>query len=328
MAPKKSQTTNDQTENGSETAKESKVTSGLPRTDEKNPRMHFDIYAILEGSQELYFGHEVQVNVNLVEIVKLTTKEGKSIEKCYISPTKRRGVERRCLLWAPVKSGELLGDKQQCGIPKTCAKPDCPICAPYGALDPGKSTLIGRVTHGGGVAVQDIYPVEKQRAMHPARLVNQKDETPIPFKRQYNQPGILYPVSNHALSVTDKDFSSVAYAFLDSLPRIGSGNPKGIAIAENGEKIIRANGEEINFNVSMPLLVLDRYLSPRGKRPIISPSETHAGEAIYKFLQLARTPEDNTDRIQATHFDRWIGNAALEKLQEYAANFVETVLQA
>lgn len=319
MPTKKSQPTNEESENGSETVKESKVTTGLPKTDSTHPRMHFDIYAILEGSQELYFGHEVQVNVNLVEIVKLTTKDGKSIEKCYISPTKRRGVERRCLLWAPVKSGELLGDKQQCGIPKTCAKPDCPICAPYGALDPGKSTLIGRVTHGGGVAVQDIYPVEKQRAMHPARLVNQKDETPIPFKRQYNQPGILYPVSNHALSVTDREFASVAYAFLDSLPRIGAGNPKGIAIAESENQT--------------PLLVVDRYLVPRGKRPIISPSVTDPEQAIADFLRLAQyqysdNPENNTNYIHSTHFERWIGNAALDKLQEYATNFVETVLQA
>jgi len=89
-------------------------------------------------------------------------------------------------------------------------QPDCPICGSYGALDPGKRTLIGRVTHGGGVC-PEIYPVDKQRAMHPALLVNQ--ETPIPFKRQYNQPGILYPVSNHALSVTDLEFASVAYAF-------------------------------------------------------------------------------------------------------------------
>ncbi len=71
------------------------MATGIPE-DTQNPRMHFDIYAILEGSQELYLGHEVQVNVNLVEIVKLTTKDGRSIEKCYISPTKRRGVERRC----------------------------------------------------------------------------------------------------------------------------------------------------------------------------------------------------------------------------------------
>lgn len=316
MPTKKSQTTNEQSENASETVKESKVTSGLSRTDENKPRMHFDIYAILEGSQELYFGHEVQVNVNLVEMVELSTPEGR-IKKCYLSPTKRRGVERRCLLWAPVKSGVLLSDREDCGIPKTCAKPDCPICGAYGGLIAGQKTLIGRLTHGGGVAVQALYPAEKQRAMHPSRLASPttgKDETPIPFKREYNQPGILYPVSNHALSITDRDFSSVAYAFLDSLPRIGAGNPKGIAIAESENQT--------------PLLVVDRYLVPRGKRPIVSPSVTDPEQAIADFLRLAQYPEDNTDRIQATYFDRWIGNAALEKLQEYAANFVETVLQA
>jgi len=289
------------------------MATGLPEN-KNNPRLHFDIYAILEGSQELYLGHEVQVNINLVEMVKLTTKEGSSIEKCYISPTKRRGVERRCLIWAPVKSGVLLGDKLECGIPGTCAKPDCPICAPYGGLIAGKKTLIGRVTHGGGVAVQNLYPVDKQRAMHPSRLVNQKDETPIPFKREYNQPGILYPVSNHGLSITDLEFASVAYAFLDALPRIGSGNPKGIAIAENDNH--------------MPLLVVDRYLVPRGKRPVISPSIVDPQVAIEEFVRLARTPETNSDRIELSHFDRWIGDAALEKLQDYSSQFVDTVLQA
>lgn len=288
--------------------------TGLPKTDSQNPRMHFDIYAILEGSQELYLGDEVQVNVNLVEMIKLETKDGQSLEKCYISPTKRRGVERRCLLWAPVKNGELLGDKQKCGIPKTCAEPDCPICGPYGALDPGKRTLIGRVTHGGGVAVQNLYPVDKQRAMHPSRLVNQKDETPIPFKRQYNQPGLLYPISNHALSITDQEFASVAYAFLDSLARIGSGNPKGVALAESTDK--------------MPLLVVDRYLVPRGKRPVISPSVTSAEEAIDDFIRLARTPDNSADHIELNHFERWIGDAALTKLQDYSSQFVDTVLQA
>lgn len=288
--------------------------TGLPKTDSQNPRMHFDIYAILEGSQELYLGDEVQVNVNLVEMIKLETKDGQSLEKCYISPTKRRGVERRCLLWAPVKNGELLGDKQGCGIPKTCAEPDCPICGPYGALDPGKRTLIGRVTHGGGVAVQNLYPVDKQRAMHPSRLVNQKDETPIPFKRQYNQPGLLYPISNHALSITDQEFASVAYAFLDSLARVGSGNPKGVALAEAADK--------------MPLLVVDRYLVPRGKRPVISPSVTSAEEAIDDFIRLARTPDNSADHIELNHFERWIGDAALTKLQDYSSQFVDTVLQA
>jgi hypothetical protein len=290
------------------------MATGLPTTDAQNPRMHFDIYAILEGTQELYLGHEVQVNINLVEVVKLSTIDGRSIEKCYISPTKRRGVERRSLIWSPVKSGTLLGDKLQCGIPETCAKPECPICSTYGGLIAGKKTLIGRVTHSGGVAVQELYPVDKQRAMHPARLVNQKEETPIPFKRQYNQPGLLYPVYNHALSITEKEFAAVAYAFLDSLARIGSGNPKGVALAED------ANNK--------PLLVFDRYLVPRGKRPIISPSVTNAADAIADFQRLAQTPTANTDHISEPLFDRWLGDDALLKLQEYAGDFVNRVLQA
>lgn len=288
------------------------MTTGLPKTDAKNPRVHFDIYSILEGSQELYFGHETQVNVNLVEKIKMLSKDGRALEKCYLSPTKRRGIERRCLLWSPVKNGELLGDKQKCGIPKTCAEPKCPICSTYGALDPGKKTLIGRVTHGGGVAVQDIYPVEKQRAMHPAMIVNQKEETPQPYKRQYNQPGILYPVYNHALSLTDKEFAAVAYAFLDSLPRIGAGNPKGISIAESDE---------------VPLLVLDRYLVPQQKRPIVSPATVDPQAAIADFKRLGSFNASNNP-IKENHFERWTGDAALAKLQEYATNFVDTVLLA
>jgi hypothetical protein len=292
--------------------------TGLQK-DTKNPRLHFDIYAILEGSQELYFGHDVQVNVNLVETVKLSTIDGKSLEKCYISPTKRRGVERRCLIWAPVKSGVLLGDERNCGIPKTCAEPDCPICAPYGGLIAGSKTLIGRVTHGGGVAIQAVLPQEKQRAMHPSILSSEgvkssERETPTPFKREYNQPGIFYPVYNHGVSITEAEFSSVAYAFLDALPRIGAGNPKGIAIAEEPES-------------KMPLLVVDKYLSPRGKRPIISPSETNPKIAIENFIRLARHPDTQTDHIAQANFDRWIGDAALEKLQDYANQFVDEVLQ-
>ncbi len=291
------------------TDNDKRVTTGLPKTDENNPRFHFDIYAILEGSQELYLGHEVQVNVNMVETIELQTKDGNSIKKCYISPTKRRGIERRCLIWSPVKSGELLGDKLGCGIPKTCTKTDCPICMTYGGLDPGKSTLIGRLTHGGGVAIQELDPVEKQRAMHPSKLVNKNEETPIPFKREYNQPGIFYPVYNHVLSVTEKEFSAVAYAFLDALPRMGAGNPKGVSIAEENQ---------------IPLLVLDRYLVPGGKRPIISPSETNPETAIQEFLRLAN---DQNENIKETHFKRWIGNEALTKLQEYSCQFVDTYLQ-
>jgi len=73
---------------------------------------------------------------------------------------------------------------------------------------------------------------------------------------------------------------------LDALPRIGSGNPKGISIAESDNQM---------------LLVLDRYLVPRGKRPISS-SVTDAEIAIQDFIRLARTPQTNSDRIQTTLF--------------------------
>ena len=104
------------------------VKSGLEDYSDK-PRFHFDIYAILEGGQELFFGHETQVNVNIVETVTIASPdnngEGSELEKCYLSPTKRRGVERRTLIWAPTGNG-LLGDSLNCGIPHTCSKAEWP----------------------------------------------------------------------------------------------------------------------------------------------------------------------------------------------------------
>lgn len=311
-------------------------------------RRHYDIYAIFEAPQELYFGHETQVNVNVVETVRIRTDSG-TVEKCYLSPTKRRGVERRSLIWAPVQSvGVLLGDKLGCGIPHTCAQPDCPICGVYGGLIPSEvevevlgekskrkpNTMIGRLVHGGGVAIQDIEPSEKQRAMHPSLLHKREgDQTPMPFKREYNEPALLYPVYNHCLSVTEREFESVAYAFLDSLARLGAGNPKGVRIFE-GLKIL---------DERHPFLVLDCYLAPLGKRPIVSPAESSIEEALAGFARDAllvkstvRAQDDIlvmravADDAQAEDgakpedgiFRRLIGNAALLELQRLAEGFV------
>jgi hypothetical protein len=289
--------------------------SGLPQAN--GQRYHFDIYAILEGAQELYFGHEVLINVNMVETVKLAQPSGETIEKCYLSPTKRRGVERRSLLWAPCPNGRMLGENLQCYIPQTCAQPQCPICSVYGGLITGNRTLIGRVTHAGGVAIQPLLPEEKQRAMHPSAIVNDpKANSPQPFRRQYNEPGLLYPVYNHCLSVTEEEFRAVAYAFLDSLARIGSGNPKGAAIFE--------------FD-SQPLLVMDRYLAPHGARPVISPAETSGERAIQLFRAKARSVNNGQwDGDRATvangNFTRWVANSALQELQNLADAFVNNVL--
>ncbi|GIX49164.1 MAG: hypothetical protein KatS3mg131_3375 [Candidatus Tectimicrobiota bacterium] len=290
--------------------------SGLPKAN--GQRYHFDIYAILEGTQELYFGHEVMINVNMVETVKLVLPNGEGLEKCYFSPTKRRGIERRSLLWAPCPNGQMLGENLDCHIPRTCAKPECPICSVYGGLIVGKQTLIGRLTHAGGVAIQRLLPEEKQRAMHPTAIVNDPNENPPqPFKRQYNEPGLLYPVYNHCLSVTEQEFTAVAYAFLDSLARIGSGNPKGATIYET-------DGE--------PLLVVDKYLVPHGERPVISPAETSVENAIRRFQSRAWAVNGgNWDGGSATtdngNFQRWVGKMAYQKLQDWADTFVNDVLK-
>ncbi len=301
----------------------SKATTGLsPSTTQ---RYHYDIYAILEGTQEMYFGEEVAINVNLVEKVKVprSAPNGQGfqeIDKCYISPTKRRGVERRTLIWAPMKAGILLGDHEQCGIPGTCSRQECPICCVYGALQPKEDiSLIGRLTHGGGVAIQPLLPEVKQRAMHPSVMTRVEGVTPMPYRREYNEPALLYPVYNHCLSITEQEFESVAYAFLNALSRIGAGNPKGVRIADG-----------LLLEENEPLLVVDRYLAPLGKRPTISPQEINPNVALDRFRDSAffvfgeRQNSEVIDRGVA--FTRWIGDQAMQRLQQYCLDFTQRVL--
>lgn len=303
-----------------------KATTGLnPSTTQ---RYHYDIYAILEGTQEMYFGEEVAVNVNLVEKVKVPlslpnerNQQGfEEIDKCYISPTKRRGVERRTLIWAPMAAGMLLGDHEQCGIPLTCSRQECPICCVYGALQPKEDiSLVGRLTHGGGVAIQPLLPDVKQRAMHPSVMTRVEGATPMPYRREYNEPALLYPVYNHCLSITEQEFESVAYAFLNALGRIGAGNPKGVRIADG-----------LLLEEDEPLLVVDRYLAPLGMRPTISPQETNPNIALRRFRDAAfsvfgeRQNGEIIDRGIA--FTRWIGNEAMHRLQQYCLDFTQRVL--
>ncbi len=285
-----------------------KTMSGLPKSDK--PRQHYDIYAILEAPQELYFGDEKEVNVNVIEKVRVKI-EGKEYEKCYISPTKRRGVERRCLLWSSA-GNVLLMDKLKCGIPATCCLETCPVCRVFGGLDAGKKTFIGRLTHSGGVSVEVQIALEKQRAMHPALVYKEKSDPPMPYRKEYAQPGLLYPVSNHCLSITEDEFTTVAYAFLMSLNRLGAGNPKGVSLAQ-------ANWR----NDEQPLLVVDEYRVPMGQRPVVSPAITENDKAIAAFINLA----ERVTPSPGGKFTRHTGNAALERLQ-LAAEAFETMYLA
>ncbi|MEZ0396402.1 MAG: hypothetical protein ABWK53_08260 [Anaerolineales bacterium] len=310
-----------------------KASSGLPASN--GQRYHYDIYAILEGPQEIYLGHDVAVNVNLVETVKIASPKGeRDIEKCYLSPTKRRGIERRTLINMDIK-GVLLGEKLGCGIPHTCGKENCPICRIFGAMLPSETeielldgktekrspvTYIGRLTHGGGTAIQEQAPAEKQRAMHPSNL-RREGENPMPFKREYNEPGLLYPIYNHALSVAQSEFNGAAYAFLQSLVRLGAGNPKGMALFYS----------DVLTGSLEPVIVVDKYLSPLGSRPVISPHIIDVDEALQRFALLAHTVGGKEDKKAYfkpnERFERWIGNAALKILQEWADSFVQEMLK-
>lgn len=287
---------------------DAKTLSGLPPSDA--PRKHYDIYAILEAPQELYFGDEKEVNVNIVEKVRVWTPEGEK-EKCYISPTKRRGVERRCLLWSDA-GGKLLMDVIECGIPNTCCKTNCPVCRVFGGMEAGNKTFIGRLSHSGGVAVASQIVLEKQRAMHPALVYKEKEETPMPYRKEYAQPGLLYPVSNHALSLTEDEFCTMAYAFLMSLTRLGAGNPKGVGLARTDW-----NDKE------QPLVVVDEYRVPMGERPVISPSIMDNDTAVSTFIKLAGSVNPNDSKS----FTRHAGYVALTRLQDAAAQFEHTYLQ-
>ncbi|HXF83863.1 MAG TPA: hypothetical protein VNK49_00600 [Anaerolineales bacterium] len=310
-----------------------KASSGLPTSNEQ--RYHYDIYAILEGPQEVYLGHDVAVNVNLVETVKIAAPQGeRDIEKCYLSPTKRRGIERRALINMDI-NGMLLGEKFGCGIPHTCGQQNCPICRIFGAMLPSEIeveipnveqpvkrspvTYVGRLTHGGGTAVQEQAPAEKQRAMHPSNL-RREGESPMPFKREYNEPGLLYPIYNHALSVAQSEFNGAAYAFLQSLARLGAGNPKGMALFYS----------DVLTGALEPMLVVDKYLSPLGSRPVISPHITDVDEALKRFSILAHTVQGQEQKeihIKHERFERWMGNEALKILQEWADLFVQDMLK-
>ena len=310
------------------------VKSGLETYTDK-PRFHFDIYAILEGGQELFFGHETQVNVNIVETVTIPASndgETDEFEKCYLSPTKRRGVERRSLIWSPTGNG-LLGDRLNCGIPHTCSKAECPICRVFGGLITSATevggekrpatTLIGRLTHSGGVAIQALGPEEKQRAMHPSMMRKPPEEepTPTPFKREYNQPGLLYPVYNHCMSMTDSEFSAVAYAFMGALARLGAGNPKGVKIHD--APLTKTDEDE-------PWIVVDRYLAPLGKRPVVSPAITDVNLAKNQFkkaiFSIAGSERQGTNELTEGNFHRYVGDAAIARMSEYLVKFEKEVL--
>lgn len=296
-------------------------------------RKHYDIYAILKTPQEVHFGEEKQININVVETVKVANEGNGDFDiKLYFSPTKRRGIERRSILWMPI-GDKLYTDITGCSIPNTCCS--CILCDVFGGLDNEvkKISITSRVTQGGGVAVQPLPPEVKQRLRVDSDL-KKKIEKEIeeggrregktqPFKKEYIPPNIWFPIYNHAFSVTEEEFGLIAYAFLDAAGRYGAGHGKGGWFV-NGE----INGEK------QPLLVVDEYIAPAGEKPVIDPSINNTKKALGEFAKAITIEKDNwgTDGIIQTKdgtFKRYYGKRALRFLQEQAQNFskVDSLLQ-
>jgi hypothetical protein len=336
-----------------------------------NNLIHMDIYAILEATQELHFGNVKDLNINRVELISVPKDDGTVVQKPYMSPTKVRGVARRALLWELVR----LGDQKvlSCGIPATCG--DCDLCRLYGALvttqkgtkskttEPNsqateekkfEGSIASRVIQAGGVAIQELSPVIKQRLSSPCYVVNGKIgqynveeikkmlkergvtedalnrlSQPMPYEKEYVTG--LFPIYWHAyyleaLKNKESKMSEpqmVAFSFIETWKRIGAGHPKGAEIKE----------AEI-LGKPQPLIVVDVYHKPLGKRPIISVSESNEKTAIETFVRKAMMV--NGDKITKDHvtipekedsaimFERFIGDTAEDFLRKLASGLDTT----
>ncbi len=300
-------------------------------------RVNMDIYTIVEATQELHFGNVKDLNVNRIELVTVPTLDGE-IEKLYMSPTKVRGVARRALMW---KLNDL-GDTQikSCGIPATCGK--CDLCKLFGGLmttagAEEEGSIASRVFQAGGVAIQEISPDIKQRLSSPTYIIDgqigqynkekikqllrdkgiseknlDRLSTPMPYEKEYVEASALFPIYWHALLLevgkgnrAMSEPQMVAYSFLEALKRIGAGHPKGAEIFHYSW-----DGKE----KEEPLLVVDIYTEPLGKRPIISPMTIDAKKAIQNFIEKANRTIANNGK-----FERYKGDAAESLLRNLAS---------
>jgi hypothetical protein len=292
-------------------------------------RQHYDIYAIVYTPQEVHFGHEKQINLNVVETVKVahTGRDDYDL-KLYFSPTKRRGVERRSILWMPIGDDyfyEVVG----CHIPQTCCS--CILCDVFGGLDNRiqNISITSRVTQGGGVAVQPLPAEIKQRLVVSADLKRSiaraaegegDDTSATPFKKEYAEPGIWFPITTHCTSLTEEEFGLVAYAFVDAMRRYSAGHPKGGWVVT----------ESIN-GAKRPLIVVDEYRAPQMNRPVVMPTTDDTSQALEQFsngIPINQDWGDNNGIVlvgnrQDPLFTRRYGEVALGYLTEKLSAFVQ-----
>ena len=107
---------------------------------------------------------------------------------------------------------------------------------------------------------------------------------------------------------------------MGALARLGAGNPKGVKIYD--APLIKDTEE--------PWIVVDKYLSPLGKRPVVSPVITDVKKAKKQFknavFSVAGSQQEPASELTRGSFHRYVGNAAIAKLSEYLGKFEEGVL--
>jgi hypothetical protein len=381
----------------------------MSQTSQITGKRFCDVYALLEAPQEIFFGNIPGVNKMPTETVWVSNSgKDKSAEKVYFSPTKRRGVDRRTLLWTKVVVGNSERQYQEavnCGLPRTCRV--CAVCKLYGGIsterrgtfmvrEEGQSdedfiskimseldfpaterllfekllgkiekktqvklealrtsidnwikgkekgaaqeeiatkedilknlrnsiemrieeerrplSITSRIEYGGGVAVQPLPPEWKQR-LSTGSTIESLEDVSTPFKKQYGQPSLLFPVYYHMFFVDEDEIGLVAHAFLNSLPRYGAGHPKGFNFHYNKFKEEGNNTE--------PMIVVDEYFVPQGDRPVVSTLINSMEEAVKDFKRKALNVRDgkpaNDGRIESQYFIRYYGERAHVRLKE------------
>jgi hypothetical protein len=216
-----------------------------------------------------------------------------------------------------------------------------------------EGSVASRVIQAGGVAIQELSPTIKQRLSSPCYIINgrigqynaeeikkllrargitgnalDRLSQPLPYEKEYVTG--LFPIYWHAYYLEKVKGSGskmsepqmVAFSFIEALKRVGAGHPKGAEIKEG----------KISGN-TQPLVVVDIYTKPLGKRPIISISESDEKTALETFAKKALVVDgtNTDDKANKTNhitikdkdgffvFERFIGDDAESFLRELAS---------
>ncbi|MEM4827729.1 MAG: hypothetical protein QXK07_06810 [Desulfurococcaceae archaeon] len=323
------------------------------------------IYAMLEAPQELYFGSHTERGLNVLEKVTLQVEIGEgentkyaTLEKPFYSPTKQRGIERRAIAYAKVRTtngAEMpyykffnlsidVTKTYQNGLPD----PRDILTFLWGATWTSPVLYLrGRVGYGGGVAVQPRSVVIKRRnrveyrffehvEKEERRGAGESEEAAVEtaqtiWLKEYLEPHVLIPVyrSYTLLGVENMEPHAVAYAFLEGLRLAGAGTPKGISVLE---------AYWLSEDAKEKVIVVDVSASLLPEPVVISPAILSVRAALEEFRRKALSvdeericrsfsnPDEVFNKALNEGYCRLIGDTAYRFLRNLAEKFAKDYL--